>query len=61
MCIFNTAVKRVQATKILVSQTYDGRQLTVYQNYVVGTGTRQDAMILPFPILDKRDAKIPVL
>jgi hypothetical protein len=52
MCIFNHPVGKVSGTRILVTQTLDGRQLTCYQNYV-------NAMILPFPVSSEmKDAKI---
>ena len=52
MCIFNYKVDSVKGTKIFVSPTHDGRQFTVYQNFVSeskGSEKKQNAMILPFP------------
>jgi hypothetical protein len=60
MCIFNTAIKEVGGTKILVAITKDSRQLVVYRNYVSGGVPAKNeakkkpkeptpAMILPFP------------
>ena len=46
MCIFNTEVVEVGGTKILVARVEDGRQVTVYRNYVSvefeRSGGRQD-------------------
>lgn len=62
MCIFAINVSRVHKTRIFVAPTVDGRQLTVYENAVEATPTRNidsedervttkhNAMILPCPI-----------
>lgn len=60
MCIFNNYVRELGKTKILVTITETGRQLTIYQNSITGDQEADsdkkpkhdfsDAMILPYPI-----------
>jgi len=63
MCIFNRPVHDVSGTRIFVTETQDGRQLTCYQNYVkfgkpgqkAQKPDNDSAMILPFPV--KKDSQ----
>lgn len=63
MCIFAESVAEVRKTRIFVSPTTDGRQLTIYENHVgpslnedsnddssVSEGVQYNAMILPCPV-----------
>lgn len=64
MCIFADSVSAVRKTRIFVSLTNDDRQLTVYENYVAPSRSKNDdsssdddseenknnAMILPCPL-----------
>jgi len=43
MCIFNKPVTEVRQTRILVSNTKSGRQLTVYENFVGVEGSTRTA------------------
>jgi len=66
MCIFAKSVAEVRKTRIFVSPTNDGRQLTVYENNVkpisptedsnddssVSEKVQYNAMILPCPLYD---------
>ncbi len=53
MCIFILPMKVVKGTRILVCETSDKRQLTVYENIVI-SAKKGNAMVLPFPLGDKK-------
>lgn len=53
MCIFILPMKVVKGTRILVCETSDKRQLTVYENIAI-SAKKGNAMVLPFPLGDKK-------
>lgn len=61
MCCFNEPTREPRNTRILISRTRKGRQLTIYQNVLRAENTKdakQNAMVLPFPRTTKTQVEL---